>query len=1067
MLAHHPITGQPIRILRTETQISSDFKTLVWIQPTFQPSHRWRRWFCLATEPNAAQVCGVEHLFAIVLSPDSDLSAWAPILNAIQSTDCLVVAPSKLLSTLSFPSDRILCWEDMFEMYPYLGEPIQTNSPIEKVVVSIAHVLRMNRIVWSSHSDRESMPFELKSQVDAWAKQCDGVWNTIPSDSDDSCIPQTWLIQQYYKPSSTRRAREIYTCLLKNIESPWIDHILLLNEKEETGLPQSPKLHCSVLGHRLTYLDVFLASLHHVPKGSFVIFSNSDIWFNHTLTHLWRISLLERRMFLALLRWEDDPSGTPRIFGPRSDSQDTWIFARDSLDFLPTDADFGFPFGKSGCDNAISLIMMRKKFLIVNPAYSIQTFHLHTSNIRTYDPKDVLYRTHYLYIDPTHIQVCAIRTQIEKSLPGNVASVWANQPFGKSFLRPIYEIQDGDSKAFCSMFKGYVPSEKNLYTPTPNSAPLYYFQNVFVTAEGLLSNCKEVMVGNHPIWRKQWECVHQSSLTQSIHVPHLISIPWQPSQSFSKWVLQYLPIVLQIRDTLQKAGQTVPECLVPNQSEVGSFFTDCSWGESNTVVPMLDGMNYYADHVWAMPPTEESRLVSREDIERLRSLFRPIESTHTHPVIVFCVEDEDTETETETAVCTRYWAEEVANTILQKGWIVRYLSVHDSPIQRRRALCDASWMVGSGPALEWMWYLPSGATVLEYMSEPNDFNVHLAGACEVRYILSMVKPDVFGSSKQEALLDLGRAIKTFGFKEMIQEIRLRGSVLPTIVVPSGAGLTGMWNHCGDTFREMVDIWAERKYIQRTRSEGTGFCWWGGIGEILLYDRPTPRWWVDIPSYQMALFGNCALPGPANQLLRQSVWCFWPRSPRAIEDIADRLENVKSYESRSISSLFLGKVENGVQRKHRLAMDWSTSVELFSMPIDTTGAPYPYTQKEYVHKLCNARFGLCLPGFGPKCNREIEYFACGCVPIVTEGVDMKHYLVPPKEGVHYFTASTPEDVQRIVRTTSLETWTAMSLAGREWWQTFASAEGLFRLTWARIEQCRPYVQVGIPRSFPLA
>jgi hypothetical protein len=78
--------------------------------------------------------------------------------------------------------------------------------------------------------------------------------------------------------------------------------------------------------------------------------------------------------------------------------------------------------------------------------------------------------------------------------------------------------------------------------------------------------------------------------------------------------------------------------------------------------------------------------------------------------------------------------------------------------------------------------------------------------------------------------------------------------------------------------------------------------------------------------------------------------------------------------------------------------------------------------------------------------------------------MKNYLVPPVEGVHYFRARTPEDAQRIVRTTSPEKWTAMSAAGREWWRTYASAEGLFRLTWARIEQCRPYLNVGIPSKF---
>jgi hypothetical protein len=175
--------------------------------------------------------------------------------------------------------------------------------------------------------------------------------------------------------------------------------------------------------------------------------------------------------------------------------------------------------------------------------------------------------------------------------------------------------------------------------------------------------------------------------------------------------------------------------------------------------------------------------------------------------------------------------------------------------------------------------------------------------------------------------------------------------------------------------------------------------------------------------------------------------------------------MRGYGARPIASIFLGKVENGIQLQRRTTVDWSASCELFSMPIDMTGQAYPFSPREYLDKLCSSRFGLCLPGFGSKCNREIEYFACGVVPIVTPGVDMKHYLVPPRRGVHYLVADTPADVLRIVNTTTEEMWAAMSAAGHEWWRSYASAEGLFRLTWARIEQCRPYLDVGIPRQFP--
>jgi len=138
------------------------------------------------------------------------------------------------------------------------------------------------------------------------------------------------------------------------------------------------------------------------------------------------------------------------------------------------------------------------------------------------------------------------------------------------------------------------------------------------------------------------------------------------------------------------------------------------------------------------------------------------------------------------------------------------------------------------------------------------------------------------------------------------------------------------------------------------------------------------------------------------------------------------------------------------------------IELFECPIDSTGGPYKYSPSEYLDQLCKAKFGLCLAGYGQKCHREIEYYACGTVPIATPECDMTGYVTPPMEGVHYFRAKTPEDVHRIIATTSRATWDRMSHAGRTWWHENASAEGLFRLTVNRIRDCLPYAGIGLPK-----
>ena len=1084
MLAHHPVSGKPIRILRTEAQISSDRKTLVWVRDTFISSSRWQRYFTLITEPAAVNVCG-PNISAIVIRSAADVDAWLNVFPTIfvnKKCEPLIVASEKIFDILAskgFTYDQSIITEELYDNYPYLGEPVKADDDIEKIIISVAHVLRINHIIWSSSANRELFAFTVRAQIDAWIKCCAGEITHIAINSDDSCIPRTWLIQQYYVPTNSRRAREIHCCLEKNIECPLIDNIILLNEQEYKSVPKSPKIQTIIIGHRLTYYDVMNAALSQIPLGAFAVFSNSDIWFNETLSFLWKIDMEKRRLFLALLRWEDTNGvGNPYIFGPRADSQDSWIFARSCLNFEPTIDEFGFPFGKSGCDNAITIAMMKQRFLVVNPAYSIHTMHMHASNIRTYDPKDVLYKTHFLYVEPTPIQFCKVvkdLTVYEKCIDATVRKAWSACNLKQSFRRPVLSVRDVAVKTLCTMLQhnssefALMADNENLWTPAPTAPSLYNFRGgSFITLDGLISNFKEIYVGNNKEWERGWEATHQSSLMTSIHVPALIALPAEESShtSLSSWVLYYLPRALQLQKILKAVpGTEIPEFLVPQVDTIGSFLNDCEWPFSDrksvTVVPMVKDMNYYSENVWAPSAERHNALVTKEDIQLLRTLLPKETVTSDKPVAVFFVEDAVHE------VCTRGWAEEVADKILSKGWTVRYVSCTDSPSARRKALSNAAWIFGSGNAMEWIWYAPPESTVMEFMldSAPRGDIVHLAGAADIRYVLGLVKREPIETQRQNALLEVGKALKKFGFDSMLASIRAKKSVYKmTVVMPTGAALDGIWNHSGDRFREMVEIWGDRGYVTIERSDTTGHCWWGGIGQTLLYDRPTSRWWSTIPTYQLALFGNCPPPGPDAHLLRQSAWCFWPRSPRAIETLVRRGDNLKGWDAREINSLFLGKVENGVQQSQRTGKDWRGSVELFSMPIDYIGKPYPFSQTEYLEKLCNARFGLCLAGLGPKCNREIEYFACGVVPIVTHGVDMCNYLVPPLEGVHYLCAKTPEEVKRIVNDTPAEKWAIMSAAGRDWWRRYCSADGLFSLTWARIEQCQPYLNVGIPKYF---
>lgn len=242
----------------------------------------------------------------------------------------------------------------------------------------------------------------------------------------------------------------------------------------------------------------------------------------------------------------------------------------------------------------------------------------------------------------------------------------------------------------------------------------------------------------------------------------------------------------------------------------------------------------------------------------------------------------------------------------------------------------------------------------------------------------------------------------------------------------------------DTFRELVDLWAEEGFCEVIPCEGQ-YVWLGEVGDVLLFDWDR---FDHLPaSWNVGLFGN-----PIPKFPRSFCWTYFPRRPRLLRAFTgrDRLQ----YEERPVSSIFLGRIENPQQGQARVSAgsDWPQYIEKFSCPV-VIGAElkYPFTQQEYLEELSRARFGLCLPGYGPKCNREIELLALGTVPIVTPGVDTEHYFEPMKEGVHYLRVQEAREIPALIEGISASQWQFLSSNGVSWYERNCSIEGSWRLT----------------------
>jgi len=247
------------------------------------------------------------------------------------------------------------------------------------------------------------------------------------------------------------------------------------------------------------------------------------------------------------------------------------------------------------------------------------------------------------------------------------------------------------------------------------------------------------------------------------------------------------------------------------------------------------------------------------------------------------------------------------------------------------------------------------------------------------------------------------------------------------------------SHKGDTSRELLSMWEESGYCRLVDCEST-LSWWNEVGDVLLYEF-NQEGSVPIPRQEdisLGLFGNYKPDWGVH-------WIFWARRPRMLEKRIG--SGLLSYRERDISSIFIGNIENNTQGSRRLNQDWSNCTEVFSI---LDGSAHKYTQEEYLDVMSRSKYGLCLAGFGRKCNREVECMGLGVVPVVAPEVDMNYYD-SPLEGTHYFRVDSPEAVKEITTGLSESEWKVMSDNCIDWWNSNCSRDGSFKTTARIIEE----------------
>ena len=247
-------------------------------------------------------------------------------------------------------------------------------------------------------------------------------------------------------------------------------------------------------------------------------------------------------------------------------------------------------------------------------------------------------------------------------------------------------------------------------------------------------------------------------------------------------------------------------------------------------------------------------------------------------------------------------------------------------------------------------------------------------------------------------------------------------------------IPGLGFHTNDSFRELMILMKSRTSdVDIQLINDSIHCWIEP--NILMYDRPTTEWCnAELNKASLFLLGNGDI-NVEGKFIKQTIelyikpWIFWARKPMILEQIL-KTEHIVKFEERTIDSIFIGNIENSVQNKYRNNTKWSDVITEYHC---THGKKHLFTHKEYLMKIRQAKYGLCLRGYGSKCHREVELMAFGVIPLVTDGVTTTSYMEPLVENTHYLFVSSPDDLKTKIQNMTEDKWKQMSKNCFDWYQ----------------------------------
>ena len=196
----------------------------------------------------------------------------------------------------------------------------------------------------------------------------------------------TLLVPWYNHIDKTSlRYTEIHKCLEINLKNKYIKTIIFFYEVSN----EEEILFEDYIDPKIKIIPVITSKIRDISFNRLVryanenlinelcIISNNDIYFDDTLTELTQLNFYKNNYFISLTRKNHDRylDNNKKLWKPHSASQDSWIFV-SPIKLMKQEINLGW----IQCDNIISASYDSFGYQVINPHYSINTWHLHMYN---------------------------------------------------------------------------------------------------------------------------------------------------------------------------------------------------------------------------------------------------------------------------------------------------------------------------------------------------------------------------------------------------------------------------------------------------------------------------------------------------------------------------------------------------------------------------------------------------------------------------------------------------------------------------------------------------------------